>query len=121
MRPFPGRALPGRTRARAAASSPTRPDSSRPHPVFPARLEQFAQMRAGAVEPRADRADWQLESLGYALVREILPGEEQERLALAVRQRLDRVGHAWKEPASIEHRRARTPVRHLASRRHPGA
>src|SRR5688500_5232044 len=76
-------------------------------PPFPARLEQFAQARAGAVEPRAHRADRQLERLGHALVREVLPREEQERLALAVRQRLDRVGHAREEQAGIERRGAR--------------
>src|SRR6266699_2374668 len=90
----------------------------RSHPVFPVRVEQFAQARAGAVEPRAYRADWQLESLGYALVREFLPCEEQERLALAVRQRLDRVGHPREQHARVERPGTRAPVRRLQTRRH---
>src|SRR5437016_788929 len=77
-------------------------------------------MRAGAVEPRAHRTDRQLESLGHALVREVLPREEQERLALAVRQSLDRIGHTREEQAGIERPGARAPVRRLVSRRHPG-
>jgi len=60
-------------------------------------------------------------ALGHALVREVLPREEQERLALAVRQSLDRVGHPREEQAGIERPGARAPVRRLASRRHPGA
>src|SRR5881409_2508714 len=75
-------------------------------------------VRAGAVEPRAHRADRQLERLGHALVRELLPREEQERLALVVRQRLDRVGHAREQHARVERRGARAPVRGLV-RRHP--
>src|SRR5262249_38986714 len=82
-------------------------------PFLPLRLEQFAQTRAGAVEPRADRADRQLEGLSHALVRELLPCEEQKRLALVVRQRPDGIGHPREEQAGIERRRARAPVRPL--------
>src|SRR4030095_201856 len=78
-------------------------------------------MRAGAVESRAHLADRQLESLGHALVREVFPRGEQERLALAVRQCLDGVGHAREEDAGIECRSARAPGRRLEARRPPGA
>src|SRR3984893_15935583 len=90
-------------------------------PSCPLRLEQFAQVRAGAVESRAHRADRKLERLGHALVREVLPREEQERLALALRQRLDRAGHPREEQPGIEGLGARALVRRLVSRRHPSA
>src|SRR5205807_1567461 len=83
----------------AAASSPGRPGSSRLHRFFPAGLEKFAQLRARAVEPRAHGADRQLERLGHALVGEVLPREEQERLAFAGGQRLDRGRYAREEQA----------------------
>src|SRR5215468_9037485 len=76
-------------------------------------------MRAGAVQPRADRTDWQLESLGYTLVRKLLPREKEEGLALVARQRLDRVGNAREEQPRLEHRGARAPVGRLAARGHP--
>src|SRR5215831_7528238 len=57
-------------------------------------LEQFAQVCARAIEPRAHGADRQLERLGNVLVRELFPREEQERLALLVRERVDRIGDA---------------------------
>src|SRR5258707_864217 len=75
----------------------------------------------GLNAPWAPCADRQLERLGHALVREVLPREEQERLALAVRQRLDRAGHPREEQPCIERLGARALVRRLASRRHPGA
>ena len=66
-------------------------------------------MRAGAVESRAHRAD-QLERLGHALIRELLPREQQQRLALVVRQRLDRVGHAREHARRAAARVARLSV-----------
>src|SRR5438874_12325047 len=61
---------------------------------FPAGLEQFGQLRARAVEPRAHGADRQLERLGHALVREVLPRDEQKRLEFDGWPRLDRGGVA---------------------------
>src|SRR5437870_4662949 len=71
--------------------------------------------------PPNSTSEWPLESPGHPQVPEVLPREEQERLALAVRQSFDRVGHAREEQAGIERPGASAPVRRLAGRRHPGA
>jgi len=88
---------------------------------FPFVLSSSRRRARARLSPRAYRADWQLESLGYALVREFLPCEEQERLALAVRQRLDRVGHPREQHARVERPGVRAPVRRLQTLRHPRA
>jgi hypothetical protein len=77
--------------------------------MFPVRVEEFAPTGAGRRRAAAYRADWQIERLGHALVREFLLPEEQERLSLAVRRRLDRVGHVRERQVRVERRGAGTP------------
>jgi hypothetical protein len=57
------------------------PASSRLTLSFPFVLSSSRRREQGAVGPRAYRADWQIESLGHALVREFFLPEEQERLS----------------------------------------
>src|SRR5262249_61134430 len=114
MLPLLARALPGVTRNRAEACSLGKMASSRLHPLLPAVIEQFTKVRARAIEPRAHGADRQVERLGHVLVRELPPCEEQERLALLVRERFDRVGHPRDRHARVHRGPPRAPIPPLA-------